>query len=229
MLRERLARGALALTRRAGRRLGQHVTVANMHSVIPEIPPESDPIWSRRSDLQVDGEGAMRFVESDLAPFIAEMPDALEGFARHGFQLWNGLYEGGDAELLYAMVRHARPGRVLELGSGFSTMVTAAACMRNTGEGSPAEILAVDPEPRTEVAAALGAAGRFERVDARDVPIGRFEELEAGDILFIDTSHVVKLGGEVNRLLLEVLPRLATGCTCRSTTSSCRTSTPGGA
>ena len=201
-LRERLARGALALTRRAGRRLGQHVTVANVHSVIPEIPPESDPIWSRRSDIEVDSAGAMDFIESALGRFIPEMT---------GLQIWNGLYEGGDAELLYAMVRHTKPKRVLELGAGFSTMVTAAACLRNIEEGCPVEVLAVDPEPRIEVAAALRAVGRFERADARDLPVGRFEELEAGDVLFIDTSHVVKLGSEVNRLLLEVLPRLAPG------------------
>ena len=171
----------------------------------------------------------MDFIESDLGGFIAEMPDALGGFARHGFQLWNGLYEGGDAEVLYAMVRHAKPRRVLELGSGFSTMITAAACVRNAEEGDAAEVLAVDPEPRTEVEAALGAVGRFERADARDLPLRRFEELEAGDVLFIDTSHVVKLGSEVNRLVLDVLPRLAPGSACRCTTSSSRTSTPAGA
>ncbi len=208
---EAVARGALAATRRVGRRLGQHVTPANIYSVIPAIPPLSDPVWSRRHELPVDTDAALRFMDEELAQFLPEVGAVLTDAAQHGFRLWNELYEGGDAELLYAMIRHARPRRVLELGSGFSTMITVAACERNAAEGSPADLLAVDPAPRTDIASSLKGRGRMELRDANELPLDRFEELEAGDILFIDTSHTVKLGSEVNRLVLEVLPRLAEG------------------
>ena len=197
--------------RRVARRLDHHLTPANIHSVIPEIPPPADPIWSRRYDLAVDTEAAFGFLEAELSQFIDEVDAVLEDAARHGFRPWNELYEAGDTEILYAMIRYARPRRVLELGSGFSTMITAAACERNAAEGFPADLLAVDPTPRTDIASSLEGRGEMELRDANDVSIDRFEELERGDVLFIDTSHTVKLGSEVNRLFLEVLPRLADG------------------
>jgi predicted O-methyltransferase YrrM len=119
--------------------------------------------------------------------------------------------QGADAELLYALLRRLRPARVLETGSGFSTMVSAQACARNAKEGDPAELTAVDPQPRTEIGEAIDGLSRVERRDVRELPFERFTELGAGDVLFIDTSHVVKLGSEVNLLFLEVLPRLAPG------------------
>ena len=209
--RELAARGGLGIAKAIAGRLGQHVTPANFHSTIPELPPPGDPIWSRRQDLPVDTAGQMDFVEDELAAGLAELPDAMDRFRRHGFELWNGLYQGADAGLLYALVRALGPNRVLELGSGFSSMITAAACARNREEGRPADLVCVDPQPRTKITDALTGIGSFERRDARELPLDRFTALEAGDILFIDTSHIVKLGSEVNLLVLEVLPKLAPG------------------
>lgn len=90
-----VARGALALTRRTGRRLGQNVTPANVYSVIPDIPPVSDPIWSRRCDLSVDTDAAIRFMEEELASFLPEVGPVLHDAARHGFRLWNEPYDQG--------------------------------------------------------------------------------------------------------------------------------------
>jgi hypothetical protein len=151
--------------------------------------------------MEMDTAAQIEFVESELAPFLAELPAALEPAERQGFTIWNGQYQAGDAELLYALLRWLRPARVLELGSGFSTLVSEAALAANA-EG---ELVSVDPEPRTAV------PGRLERSDVRALPSERFTELEDGDVLFIDTSHIVKLGSEVNRLVLEVLPALAPG------------------
>jgi predicted O-methyltransferase YrrM len=150
-------------------------------------------------------------VESELAPFLAELPAGLAPAAAHGFTTWNGQYQAGDAELLYALLRRLRPRRMLELGSGFSTLVSAAALAANARDGHPAELVAVDPDPRTVVPEGLEGLARLEHRDVRELPPDRFGELGAGDVLFIDTSHVVKLGSEVNRLVLEVLPALAPG------------------
>ena len=87
----------------------------------------------------------------------------------------------------------------------------AEACARNAAEGSEARHTVVDPQPREELAPAIEAVARLERRDAATLPLERFTELAAGDVLFVDTSHVVRRGGEVNRLVLEVLPRVAEG------------------
>jgi hypothetical protein len=103
-----------------------------------------------------------------------------------------------------------KPRRVLEIGSGNSTVVTSAACEANLREGVHTRVAAVDPEPRRPIAALPGLE-RYEQIDCRTLPASRFEELQRGDILFIDTTHVVKRGGEVTWLILEALPLVAPG------------------
>lgn len=128
-----------------------------------------------------------------------------------GYQMWNGLYQAGDAEILYSLVRRLKPRRILEVGSGWSTVITAAACERNAEEGCETSFVSVDPEPRLPLDRPLPGLTELERRDCRSLGLDRFLELGDGDVLFIDTTHVVKLGGEVNWLLLDVLPRLRPG------------------
>jgi hypothetical protein len=110
------------------------------------------------------------------------------------------------------MIRARKPQRVVELGSGYTTLLIAAACRRNGEEGRQTEHLAYDPYPRPHI---LGAAPlsptRLEPISATDVPLRVFSELRAGDILFVDTTHTVKLGSDVNHVVLDVLPVLAPG------------------
>lgn len=110
------------------------------------------------------------------------------------------------------MVRARKPRRVLELGSGYTTLLIGMAARRNAEEGSPTEHLAYDPFPRPQV---IGASPppptRLEPVGATEVPLEAFAELAAGDFLFVDTTHTVKLGSDVNYVVLDVLPALAPG------------------
>ncbi len=218
---------------RLGNRYGYSVIEHGPGSPIPRVPEADDPIWSRRSSLagvQFDLDSQLTFIEECLVKYIEEFDRDVRG---HGIDVWNKLYKGGDAEVLYALLRHLRPKQVLEIGSGNSTLIASAAMAANQREGSPGDLTAVDPTPtlaldtRPTLRKEGGAAGwlvkvpgreqaidgltRIERVDCRDLPLDRFEALESGDVLFIDTSHIVKLDSEVNWLFLEVLPRLAPG------------------
>ncbi len=205
----RLRRHALAATRAAARALDHQLVRTDVYSPVPDLPAD-EALWTKPAvsliGVGLDVEAHLRFLETTLAPYLAELdrPDSPLG-AR--FPLWNGYYQSVDVEVLYAMVRHLKPRRVLEIGSGRSTFVTAAACARNAEEGSPADLVAVDPEPRV----ALDADVRLERAAAQELPLERFLALEDGDVLFVDSSHSVKLGSEVNFLVLEVLPRLRPG------------------
>ncbi len=158
--------------------------------------------------VELDMAAQLQFVRERLAPHISEFGEQVRSA---GFELWNSQYMAGDAELLYAMLRMLRPRRVLEIGSGHSTLIAAAACARNGSEGHAAELVAVDPDPRSAISKDIDGLARVERIDCRELPLERFTELEARDVLFIDTSHIVKLGSEVNWLLLGVLPRLSPG------------------
>jgi len=111
-----------------------------------------------------------------------------------------------DAALLYGLVRHLQPHRFIEVGCGWSTTVTRRAIADG---GLDAALTCIEPYPRPFVRAFEGIELRVEKVE--HTPLEVFDALEAGDVLFIDSSHVAKTGSDVVHLVLQVLPRLAAG------------------
>jgi hypothetical protein len=109
------------------------------------------------------------------------------------------------------MIRAGRPRRVVELGSGYSTLLIALACARNADDGTATAHEVFDPFPRPHILGDALAASVLTPLSATDVPLEVFATLESGDILFVDTTHTVKLGGDVNHLILDVLPILRSG------------------
>lgn len=110
-----------------------------------------------------------------------------------------------DAAAAYAIVRGTKPRRIVEIGSGHSTRFMAQAVADG---GLSTQITCIDPAPR----AAVGRLKvRHLPVLLRDADPAIFEGLEAGDILFIDSSHIAMPGTDVDRLFLDTLPRLAGG------------------
>jgi hypothetical protein len=118
-------------------------------------------------------------------------------------------YPKGDARTLFYMLREHKPARYLEVGSGLSTYYATLAGKRNASEGSPLQITCIEPYPFD----ALTTLPDFELIKGfvQDVPVSRFEQLEAGDVFFIDSSHALKIDSDVAYLFLEVLPRIKPG------------------
>ncbi len=130
--------------------------------------------------------------------------------ARPGsYALDNGNFGPGDAEVLYSVVRRGKPRRFLEVGSGYSTLVVREALKRNERDGAPpAEHLCIEPYEMPWLEQ-TGVRTLRERVE--DVPLSEFSKLERGDVLFIDSSHMIRPQGDVVVLYLRVLPVLAPG------------------
>ncbi len=126
-----------------------------------------------------------------------------------GFFQANGKFEGLDARLWFCLLRHIAPARVIEVGSGFTTLL-ATDVNRRFLEGN-VRLTSIDPYPAPFVRPLAGSGLELVESPVQDVPMRRFEELNSGDVLFIDSSHVSKTGSDVNFLYLEVLPRLAEG------------------
>ncbi|MBA2517592.1 MAG: class I SAM-dependent methyltransferase [Solirubrobacterales bacterium] len=114
----------------------------------------------------------------------------------------------GDGEALYSLIRRFKPARVVEVGAGHSTRFAKVALDRNAADGAPGRHVCVEPyeSPWLE---ALGV--EVIRKPVEEVSDSFFAELEAGDIFFIDSSHVVRPQGDVLHLLHGVLPNLAPG------------------
>jgi len=124
------------------------------------------------------------------------------------FYTENYTFSFGCAAATHCILRHFKPRRLIEVGSGNSSLVISNALSLNTQES---EYIIVDPYPRSMIENGLPALTRLvkERVELLDVNF--FAQLGKDDVLFIDSGHVVRIGGDVNYLILDVLPRLAPG------------------
>lgn len=114
-----------------------------------------------------------------------------------------------DARILYSMLREHRPRRYLEIGSGLSTYYASLAAAANASDGASMAITCVEPHPFDALRALDGVSLRVSQ--AQDVALEVFTELEAGDVLFIDSSHALKVDSDVAFLFLEALPLVAPG------------------
>jgi hypothetical protein len=174
----------------------------------PEKLPES--LWTNESSL--------RGVDLNLAPQLELLSqfryaDELRKFPLYaerkgGFYYFNRMFGPGDAEVLYSIIRHLKPLRMIEIGSGYSTLLAKAALGRNRDEHA-SEHICIEPYPESWLENVEVTRLIRQRVETLDPAF--FEQLEANDILFIDSSHIVRIGGDVQFEYLEVLPRLQPG------------------
>jgi predicted O-methyltransferase YrrM len=206
----RPAQRAYLAVHHAAARLGVQLLRASYDSPIPRPAELTQELFRRESPMRGiawDPEGQLDWVERELAPFLAEFrpqpdPDAPPG----RFRLENMTYDSVDAELLYGILRWARPRRYVELGSGYSTLVAAEALAANEHDGHGSELSIYDPFPSAHVQARPELSKSLRTVSAQELPEDIVSGLGDRDILFVDTSHTVKMGGDVNRIVLDLLP-----------------------
>ena len=112
-----------------------------------------------------------------------------------------------DSALYYALIRHFKPKRIIEVGAGHSTQIASLACQKNAS----GEIIAIEPNPKEFLKNGSLTGLILIQKPVQEISIDIFKQLEENDILFIDSSHVCKIGSDVNYLFLEVLPQLKKG------------------
>jgi predicted O-methyltransferase YrrM len=183
------------------------------------LKPKGFFIPSRRAaSVPAAGTNCYPAMEALFAERRDDFRQVLAAIHRHGAALatigdgpapaprWNqDWFSGLDAAAAYALVRERRPRRVVEVGSGHSTRFIARAIA--DGELSTS-LVAIDPEPRATLA---GLKLDSVRTTAQAADEALFAGLQAGDLLFIDSSHVLMPGSDVDFLLNWVLPGLAPG------------------
>jgi hypothetical protein len=140
-------------------------------------------------------------------PELEDVPDLpQEGRARFVWQ--NNAFSGADAIVYYGLVRDRQPSRVVEVGSGWSSLLLARAVERNQ---QSCQVTIVEPFPNEWLFEALPSDWEVHRAIIQHADLAVFERLGPGDVCFYDGSHCVRTGADVNWFLFEVLPRLAPG------------------
>jgi hypothetical protein len=199
-------------------RHGFHLLRKHFYVPIPDDTDQLDEFWQKPSDLSgldMNDATALDLMDRVLPPYLAEFRDRFpiqKPAVFSGFWLINGGYMAVDAHVLYALVRHNRPKRVIEIGAGNSTLLTTAAIEKNVAEGANAtKFASIDPYPWDMYKTPYPFLTEMMVKRIQDVPVSLFEELGDGDILFIDSSHVIRSGNDCHYEYLEILPRLKAG------------------
>jgi Predicted O-methyltransferase len=96
---------------------------------------------------------------------------------------------------------------IVEVGSGFSSIIAAEAIAKNKNSA----LICIEPFPPDFLRKGFPGLHSLIEKKVEDIDLEFFSQLQSGDILFIDSSHTVRIGGDVNYLFLEVLPRLKPG------------------
>ena len=175
--------------------LGFFIPYRYAASVRPVGYPALQPLFEAAEPAFLDVLAAVEAVAPDLAAIAAG-----QGPARFD-QDW---FPRLDAAAAYALVRREQPARIVEIGSGHSTRFLARAVADG---GLSTEIVAIDPAPRASLPR-LGVRHEARLFSAADPAVAA---LRAGDILFVDSSHVAMPGTDVDLIVNDLLPRLPAG------------------
>lgn len=180
--------------------LGLHVVPAHYYSPIPQAADLSPAVFdsafdSDGLDWNCDGQNAF------LADICSKYAGEFSPVENTGISLV-------DAFVLHAMIRERKPRLMIEVGSGTTTEISLNALRKNRNEGAPFQFVAIEPYPRPSLRAIRDPD--FRLVPEKVQSVG-MDLLREADLLFIDSSHVSKVGSDVNFEILSVVPKLKQG------------------
>lgn len=196
---------------------GYHVTPVHFYQPVPDsrdLPPDIFEGESALSGVDLNEGGQLSLLDE----FSAAYRDEYNGFSFEaprdgvGYYFGNGAFETVDAEILYCTVRCFKPKRIIEIGSGYSTRVTAAAIRKNREEDPAYEcdFVCVEPYPMDWIRK-ITEVTRVVESRVEKLPLDTFTALEENDILFIDSTHTINVYNDVCFEYLDVLPVLQRG------------------
>ncbi len=162
--------------------------------------------WDLDKQLALLGGIAHYAYELRDVPFNASTETPISYYWNNNF--WRGL----DAFVHYALLRHLKPRRVVEIGCGWSSLLLKrAVCSTELRDGIRASVHQIEPYPRPEIMSVLPTHWTREETTLQRATLANVEMLKEGDVLFYDGSHVARVASDVNWFFFEVLPRTAPG------------------
>lgn len=196
-------------------KFGVHILPVHYGSPIPDTRElrKRFNLWYKESDLtgiDMNTEEQLKLLNT-LQTYQTECDELFYGeVARHGFGPGYGEVE---SHILHSMIRYLKPHTIVEVGSGVSTSFSVNALSLNKGrDGINSKMISIEPYPRSQLRNIQGDCEiKIIPKLIQDINIEFFKILDEGDILFIDSSHIVKVASDVNFLYLDVLPNLKKG------------------
>lgn len=192
--------------------------IDHYYSPVPDhralaVDPARSRIWPSRpresAGIDWRDEQQVALVRDQLGSQAAiEFPSEPTGDPRD-YHPGNEMFSLLDAWFLQAILRQVRPARMIEVGCGWSSLVTAR--VNREYLGGALQLTCIEPYPPAFLEHGVQGISNLISSPAEEVPVETYLELNGGDVLFIDSSHTLKTGSDVVFLLTEVLPRLPSG------------------
>jgi hypothetical protein len=197
--------------------LGFFVLPRHFYEPVPDTRTLRKTLWDNPSEM-IGIEMREQSQINLLNQFVLNFKEDYARFPRGKtsipfvYHVNNRKFSSVDGEILYCMLFHFRPKRILEIGSGYSTLLSAQAIQElHRDYGHECILTAIEPFPNRVLKKGFPGLSHLITAPVQEVPLKDFEGLEENDILFIDSSHVLKIGGDVQYEYLEILPRLNKG------------------
>ena len=197
--------------------MGFHVTPAHFYQPIPVLKELDQEIFEKEftcPGVDFNGDNQQKLLDTFRTKYKTEYDQIpLEKpNVPHQYYINNKNFESVDGEILYCMVRDFKPKTMIEVGSGYSTLVSLLALERNKSEGeTDSKFTAIEPYPREFLIQAAAKSVNLIEKKVQEVDVRLFGELQENDILFIDSSHILKIGSDVYYEYLDIIPRLNKG------------------
>ncbi len=199
-------------------RLGIHVVSDHFYQPVPNLRSLSDRLWETPSalvgiDLDEQSQITLLSLFADAYKHEYDQFPTSKTSRPYDYYVNNGGFESVDGEILYCIIRHFKPKKIIEIGSGNSTYLSALAIQKNKEQDPDytCEFTAIEPYPNKVLQDGFPGLSNLIKEPVQNVPLSTFEKLGEDDILFIDSSHVLKVGSDVQYEYNEILPRLNKG------------------
>jgi hypothetical protein len=200
------------------RKLFQEAPPGHFYSPLPDIAwvqSNAEKLYPKKVTLSSDidlRDDSQKTLLGELVKYFPEFNFPKEPSDDFRYGHGNSMFGLGSGLILFSIIRHFRPKRIIEIGSGHTS-----ALMLDTNDhfmGRQLEFTFIEPYPE-RLHSLLRPEDRtrctiFEK-PAQDVPASYFEQLQENDILFVDSSHVTKIGSDVNYIFFDILPKLKPG------------------
>ena len=194
---------------------GEFVPPGHYYSVVPSAADRAAALTARTRPVTIPGI-SLNFptqfaLLKELKPYFDECPFPEEKRDDFRYHFINPSYSFGDGLTLYAMLRHTQPRRIIEIGSGYTSALMMDVNQRHFDDHLAltfiepyADLLRSLLKPRDKKQTIIEST-------LQCVDLSLFDQLDSGDILFVDSTHVLKLNSDVNLIFSDILPRLRPG------------------
>jgi hypothetical protein len=167
---------------------GFHLTPVHFYQPIPDCRALPDSLWAEPSEMagvDMNEEAQLHMLREIFPRYRDEYNHIPSGPTEipHQFHLVNPAFDGTDALVLYCMVRHFKPNLILEVGSGYSSRLSAQAALKN----GHTRLICIEPYPNPILETGFPGLTSLVRKSAQDAGLEAFGQLGSGDILFIDS------------------------------------------